>query len=100
MKWTRKRRFAPLSKAGPYSDHQLHYAANDLVQTGKLWNSYASSLNSHFDIVKLECDIIPLVASAELAGMKIDPSRLDSLKKEAQKTKTNLEEQLPWMGST
>ena len=36
----------------------------------------------------------------ELAGMKIDPSRLDSLKKEAQKTKTNLEEQLPWMGST
>ena len=32
--------------------------------------------------------------------MKIDRSRLDSLKKEAQKTKTNLEEQLPWMGST
>ena len=87
-------------KGGPYSDRQLHYAASDLVQTGELWNSYASSLNSHFDIVKLECDIIPLVASAELAGMKIDPSRLDSLKKEAQKTKTNLEEQLPWMGST
>ena len=87
-------------KGGPYSDRQLHYAASDLVQTGELWNSYASSLNGHFDIVKLECDIIPLVASAELAGMKIDPSRLDSLKKEAQKTKTNLEEQLPWMGSS
>ena len=87
-------------KGGPYSDRQLHYAASDLVQTGELWNSYAPSLNSHFNIVKLECDIIPLVASAELAGMKIDRSRLDSLKKKALKTKTSLEEQLPWMGSS
>ena len=82
-------------KGGPYSDRQLDYAASDLVQTGELWNSYAPSLNGHFDIVKLECDIIPAVASLELAGMKVDQKKLDSLCSETSSNRIILEEMLP-----
>ena len=68
-------------KGAPYTERQLHYAASDLVQTGELWNSYAPLLNDHFEIVKLECAIIPSVASTELAGMKVYIKNLKLLMK-------------------
>ena len=82
-------------KGAPYTERQLHYAASDLVQTGELWNSYAPSLNDHFDIVKLECDIIPPVASTELAGMKVDIKKLNVLVEQADLSKNVLEKSLP-----
>jgi len=82
-------------KGAPYTERQLHYAASDLVQTGELWNSYAPSLNDHFDIIKLECDIIPSVASTEWAGMKVDIKKLNALVEQANLSKNVLEERLP-----
>ncbi len=82
-------------KGAPYTERQLHYAASDLVQTGELWNSYTPSLNDHFDIVKLECDIIPPVASTELAGMKVDIKKLNVLVEQTDLSKNVLEKSLP-----
>ena len=82
-------------KGAPYTERQLHYAASDLVQTGELWNSYAPSLIDHIDIVKLECDIIPSVASTELAGMKIDIKKLNVLVEQTDLSKNVLEKSLP-----
>ena len=87
-------------KGASYTDRQLHYAASDLVQTGELWNSYAPSLNGHFDIVKLECDIIPSVASTELAGMKVDIKKLNVLMELANLSKKVLEKSLPIVSLT
>ena len=82
-------------KGAPYTERQLHYAASDLVQTGELWNSYAPSLSDHLEIVKLECDIIPSVASTEWAGMKVDIKKLNVLVEQANLSKNVLEERLP-----
>jgi DNA polymerase I-like protein with 3'-5' exonuclease and polymerase domains len=82
-------------KGSPYTERQLHYAASDLVQTGELWNSYAPSLSDHFDIVKLECDIIPSVVSTELAGMKVDRKKLKVLVEQTNQSKKLLEKSLP-----
>jgi len=82
-------------KGAPYTERQLHYAASDLVQTGELWNSYAPLLSDHFEIVKLECDIIPSVASTELAGMKVDIKKLNVLVEQANLSKNVLEKRLP-----
>ena len=82
-------------KGAPYTERQLHYAASDLVQTGELWNSYAPLLSDHFEIVKLECDIIPSVASTELAGMKIDIKKLNVLVEQTDLSKNVLEKSLP-----
>ena len=87
-------------KGAPYTERQLHYAASDLAQTGELWNSYAPSLSGHFDIVKLECDIIPSVASTELAGMKIDRKKLKVLVEQANLSKKVLEKSLPIVSLT
>ncbi len=87
-------------KGAPYTERQLHYAASDLVQTGELWNSYTPSLNDHFDIVKLECDIIPPVASTELAGMKVDIKKLNVLVEQANQSKKVLEKSLPIVSFT
>ena len=87
-------------KGAPYTERQLHYAASDLVQTGELWNSYAPSLNDHIDIVKLECDIIPSVASTELAGMKVDIKKLNVLVEQANQSKKVLEKSLPIVSLT
>jgi len=82
-------------KGAPYTERQLHYATSDLVQTGELWNSYAPSLSDHLEIVKLECDIIPSVASTEWAGMKVDIKKLNVLVEQANLSKNVLEERLP-----
>ena len=87
-------------KGAPYTERQLHYAASDLVQTGELWNSYAPSLIDHIDIVKLECDIIPSVASTELAGMKIDIKKLNVLVEQTDLSKNVLEKSLPIVSLT
>jgi DNA polymerase I-like protein with 3'-5' exonuclease and polymerase domains len=82
-------------KGAPYTERQLHYAASDLVQTGELWNSYAPSLSGHLDIVKLECDIIPSVASTELAGIKVDRKKFKVLVEQTNQAKKVLEKSLP-----
>ncbi|MCH2295108.1 MAG: DNA polymerase [SAR324 cluster bacterium] len=87
-------------KGAPYTERQIHYAASDLVQTGELWNSYAPSLSDHFDIVKLECDIIPAVGSIELAGMKVDMKKLKVLVEQANHSKKVLEQSLPIVSLT
>ena len=87
-------------KGAPYTERQLHYAASDLVQTGELWNSYAPSLSDHFDIVKLECDIIPSVASTELAGMKVDRKKFKVLVEQTNQSKKVLEKSLPTVSFT
>ncbi len=87
-------------KGAPYTERQLHYAASDLVQTGELWNSYAPSLIDHIDIVKLECDIIPSVASTELAGMKVDIKKLNVLVEQTNQSKKVLEKSLPTVSFT
>jgi len=87
-------------KGAPYTERQLHYAASDLVQTGELWNSYAPSLSDHLEIVKLECDIIPSVASTELAGMKIDIKKLNVLVEQTDLSKNVLEKSLPIVSLT
>ena len=87
-------------KGAPYTGRQIHYAASDLVQTGELWNSYAPSLSDHFDIVKLECDIIPAVGSIELAGMKVDMKKLKVLVEQANHSKKVLEQSLPIVSLT
>ena len=83
----------------PYTERQLHYAASDLVQTRELWNSYAPSLSDHLEIVKLECDIIPAVASTELSGMKVDIKKLNVLGEQADISKNVLERRLPKVNS-
>ena len=87
-------------KGAPYTERQLHYAASDLVQTGELWNSYAPLLIDHIDIVKLECDIVPSVASTELAGMKIDIKKLNVLVEQTDLSKNVLEKSLPIVSLT
>ena len=87
-------------KGAPYTERQLHYVASDLFQTRELWNSYAPSLSDHFDIVKLECDIIPSVASTEWAGMKVDRKKFKVLVEQANQSKKVLEQSLPTVSLT
>ena len=84
-------------KGPPYTERQLHYAATDLVNTGELWNCYKPLIENHIEIVKLECNIIPAVASLEHAGMKVDQGKLDSLRSEASADKILMEEKLPFL---
>ncbi len=80
-----------------FKGRQLHYAATDLVNTGELWNCYVPLIKNHIEIVKLECNIIPAVASLEHAGMKVDQGKLDSLRSEASANKILMEEKLPFL---
>ena len=84
-------------KGPPYTERQLHYAATDLVNTGELWNYYVPLIKNHLEIVKLECNIIPAVASLEHAGMKVDQGKLDSLRSKASANKILMEEKLPFL---
>jgi DNA polymerase-1 len=69
-------------KGGELTDAQIDYAANDVRVLEPILKKQSASLKTEnlVDVASLEFSIIPAVAGIELAGMRLNPAKLDALK--------------------